>query len=100
LPVNKKTSFIILDISVEAVNFIVLDYLLSSALLSFRASILYVLFFAVKVWLITKFWEVLRRTLPNKMAAGCVAGVSLMAVAIIIAVFGYLPIATIPIMLL
>lgn len=97
---NKKTAIKILDILVETAQFLILSYLLGSALISFKTNILFILFFATNVALIEKHWKMLNRTIPNKIVSICIFVLSLLVLVLIFIIFGYFSIGTMPKMLL
>jgi hypothetical protein len=86
----------VLDITVESISFIVVSYLLLNAMYAFRANIVWVLFFATNVWLIQKYWQTLRKSLGNRIAAIVVTAISLLILAVVFLWIGYLPIGLMP----
>ena len=57
----------VLDILFDSLTFISIQYLLLRCVYSFRASIAYVLFFALNISVISKYWANLKNALHNKI---------------------------------
>ncbi len=56
----KKTALKCLEIGIESVNYIIIDYALSNMTMMFQSNPLFILFFASKVWLIGYYWRRIR----------------------------------------
>ena len=88
---NKQSRSIIkvLDIFIESVNFIVISYLLLSVMYAFKTNVLWVLFFATNVWLVQKYWHILRSALGKRILCFSIIAASLLVLAGVFLIFGY-----------
>lgn len=64
-----KLPVCILELAAETVCFICISYLLECAIYSFEHHPLFILFFAVNCWAISRYWEALRRHLSKGVSA-------------------------------
>lgn len=46
-----------LDIVIESINYIIVNYALSNMAMLFQSSLLFILFFASEVWVTTNYWS-------------------------------------------
>ena len=46
-----------LDIFVESINYIIINYALSNMAMLFQANLLFVLFFASEIWVMNNYWR-------------------------------------------
>lgn len=96
---KKLTGTQFFDLVVEAVQFVIVNYFLSSALLSLRASLWYIPIFAIFAAFIGKFWTMLKRNFCSIIWPAAILSVCLLAVAALIYFVGYLPISETPVKL-
>lgn len=92
----KKPTIKMLDLLVETAQFLTLGYLLGSALISFRRHILFVLIFAAKTALISKYWSQLNRIADKQMVRIGIFTFALLVLLLLFMLVGYLPIGTAP----
>ncbi|WP_058486561.1 hypothetical protein [Defluviitalea phaphyphila] len=89
---NEKTDLLIKSINIifESIEFIILSYILLSGMFSFKTNPIYILFFAVNIVVIQKFWAFLRKTLMNNIITVTVFVICIIALTILFLNFGYL----------
>lgn len=56
-----------IDIAIESINYIIINYALSNMAVFFHSSILYVLFFASEIWVTTNYWHKALDKTKNKI---------------------------------
>lgn len=71
----KRKPFMMLELFVVSVNYIVITYALSNMALFFKASPLYVLFFASEIWAFSCFWNYLYKRTKHKIMAAMFIGI-------------------------
>lgn len=94
---NKGKFAKIIDIIFESIEFIILNYLLLSGMFSFKNSAVYILFFAVNVVIIQKFWTSLKRALQRKIAVVAVFIICITVLTVLFLTFGYLSMSLMPV---
>ena len=82
-----------LEIAVESVNFLLVQYLLACFMLSMRASLVYIIVFAANVFVLIKYGETLARLTDNRMLCAVVFAAYLAALAASVYFFGYFPVS-------
>lgn len=87
-----------INVICEAVEFIILSYLLLSCMFSFRTSVVYVLLFAANVVLIQRFWVSLKHFLMSNVAVGVVFIICVIALALLFLKLGYLSMSPIKVL--
>ena len=94
---QKRTGRIacILELIVETVCFLCISYLLGCATYSFWNHPLFILFFSVNCWLLSHYWEALRRHLSKGKAAILFA--LALAAYFGLLCWGILPLSTVPV---
>ena len=55
-----------LEILIESVNYIIINYALSNMALLFRSNPLFILFFASEIWMFGNYWKKMDRLTANK----------------------------------
>ena len=63
---EKKNLGAVLTVVIESFCYIVMQYVLASAIISFRRSVLFVVFFAVNVFVISKYLETLEKYVSRR----------------------------------
>ena len=58
-----------LEVFVESVNYIIINYALSNMSFLFKHNLLYILFFASEIWIMGSYWKKVCELTKNKMAA-------------------------------
>jgi small-conductance mechanosensitive channel len=91
---GRKRFCTVLDVVAESVSFILLTYLLSFFLLSFRANVFYILLMATNVFIAYKYWLFLRGAIRKKVVSLILFSVSVCVVVALVYTLGYLPIPT------
>jgi len=96
---NKKPSSLmkVVNIIFESIEFIILNYLLLCSIYSFRTNVVYILFFAVNVVVIQKFWTSLKRALMSNIAVVAVFAICIIVLTMLFLIFGYLSMSIIPV---
>lgn len=87
----------IINIIFTSIEFIILSYLLLSSMYSFRTSVVYILFFAVNVVAIQRFWQSLKHTLTGYIAVVIVFIICIIVLTVLFLTFGYLSMSIIPV---
>lgn len=64
-----------LELAVESVNYVVIQYALSNMAMLFRSNVLFVLFFASEIWMMNRYWQRAREVTGSR----AVSAVLLMA---------------------
>ena len=85
------------NIIFESIEFIILSYLLLSSMYSFRSNVVYILFFAVNVVVIRKFWTWLKRALISNIAVVVVFTICMTVLTVLFLIFGYLSMSIEPV---
>lgn len=95
---NKKISSLMkaTNIILESVGFVILSYLLLSGMYSFRTGIAYILFFAMNVVIIQKFWVSLKGLQIGNIAVVAVFAICLIVLTMLFFTIGYLSMSLIP----
>ena len=95
---NKKPSSLMKEVNIifESIEFIILSYLLLSSMYSFRTNVVYILFFAVNVVVIRKFWTWLKRAFSN-IAVVVVFTICMTVLTVLFLIFGYLSMSIEPV---
>ena len=96
---NKKTSSLMKEVNIifESIEFIILSYLLLSSMYSFRTNVVYILFFAVNVVVIRKFWTWLKRALMSNIAVVVVFTICMTVLTVLFLTCGYLSMSIEPV---
>ncbi|NLB88356.1 MAG: hypothetical protein GX790_03900 [Syntrophomonadaceae bacterium] len=96
---NKKTSALMKGINIifESVGFVILSYLLLSGMYSFKTGIAYILFFAMNVVVIQKFWVSLKDLQIGNIAIAAIFVICFLALTGVFFTLGYLSMSVIPI---
>ena len=58
-----------LDIVIESINYIIVNYALSNMAMLFQSSLLFILFFASEVWVTTNYWSKANELSKNKVVS-------------------------------
>lgn len=82
-----------LEIAVESVNFLLVQYFLACFMLSMRASLVYIIVFAANIFVLIKYGETLARLTDNRMLCAVVFAAYLAALAASVYFFGYFPVS-------
>lgn len=85
------------NIIFESIEFIILSYLLLSSMYSLRTNVVYILFFAVNVVVIRKFWTSLKRALMSNIAVVAVFTICMIVLTVLFLTFGYLSMSIEPV---
>lgn len=88
-----KNALKALDIFFDSLTFISIQYILLCCMYSFRASIVYVFFFALNISVICKHWTNLKNTISNKILFITVFVLNFIVLAAFMLLFGYLEIS-------
>lgn len=96
---NKKPSSLMKEVNIifESIEFIILSYLLLSSMYSFRTNVVYILFFAVNVVVIRKFWTWLKRALISNIAVVVVFTICMIVLTVLFLTCGYLSMSIEPV---
>ena len=96
---NKKPSSLMKAVNIifKSIEFIILSYLLLSSMYSFRTNVVYILFFAVNVVVIRKFWTSLKRALMSNIAVVAVFTICMIVFTVLFLTFGYLSMSIEPV---
>ncbi len=84
-----------IDVLIESFNYIVLQYLLGCVILSFQHSILFIIFFASDMYIISKYIHSVATSLDSKVWAYIFFGISIVILMILFVCVGYFPMSTI-----
>ena len=92
---NEKAKNIIktLDIFLDSISFVSIQYILLCCMYAFRTNIVYVFFFALNISIISKHWTNLKNAIPNKMIFVFVFALNFIVLAGFMLLFGYLEIS-------
>ena len=82
-----------LEIAVESVNFLLVQYLLACFMLSMRASLVYIIVFAANVFVFIKYGETLARLTESRMERAAIFALYFAALAAAVWLFGYFPVS-------
>lgn len=82
-----------LEIVVESVNFLLVQYFLACFMLSMRASLVYIIVFAANVFVLIKYGETLARLTDGRMSRGAIFAFYFAALAASVYFFGYFPVS-------
>lgn len=82
-----------LEIVVESVNFLLVQYFLACFMLSMRASLVYIIVFAANVFIFVKYGETLARLMDGRARRAAIIAVYLAALAACVYFFGYFPVS-------
>lgn len=85
-----------INIIFESVGFVILSYLLLSGMYSFKTGFAYILFFAMNVVVIQKFWVSLKDMQIGNMAIFAIFVICLIALTVLFFTVGYLSMSVIP----
>lgn len=88
-----KNALKVLDIFFDSLTFISIQYILLCCMYSFRASIVYVFFFALNTSVICKHWTNLKNAISNKILFIAVFALNFIVLAAFMLMFGYLEIS-------
>ena len=91
---GKKTTKNILDIFSHFCMFIFIQYMLACFYLSFTAHILNIVFLTCNAGVIINFWVELSRIIKNKILRYSIICLSIVAVGLILLLWGYFPVST------
>ena len=91
---GKKTTKNILDIFSHVCMFIFIQYMLACFYLSFTAHILNIVFLTCNAGVIINFWVELSRIIKNKILRYSIICLSIVAVGLILLLWGYFPVST------
>ena len=87
---SKKQASSLLGIVIETLNYMIINYVLISAVLSLKTSMLSILFMASLFWLFDKFYSTVQELVKNKwIAVGIVLTMSILE-CVIVYFAGYL----------
>lgn len=86
-----------INLILESVEFIALSYLLLSAMFSFKTTAMYILFFAINVVVIQRFWVSLKQTSIGNIAVGAVFVICIAAIAGLFFTQGYISMSIAPV---
>lgn len=86
----KSNSSKTLEVVIASLNFMTISYALSSIMISFKTSWIYILFFASNVWVISEYWKTLKQTTGNKIVASTVLVCSFLVICLVIYFVGYI----------
>lgn len=91
---NEKAKKVLkaLDVLLDSITFISIQYILLCCMYAFRANIVYVFFFALNISIISKHWTNLKDAIPNKMLFIIVFAFNFIVLAVFMLLFGYLEI--------
>lgn len=81
------------EIAVESVSFLLVQYFLACFMLSMRASLVYIIVFAANVFVLIKYGETLARLTDNRMLRAVIFAAYLAALAASVYFFGYFPVS-------
>lgn len=87
----------IFSVVINSINFIILSYLLLSALYSFKTDFVFVLFFACNCWLISIFDKILSYSISSKILKILIFILNLLILFLIFLETGYVSMALLPI---
>ena len=59
-----------LEIVIESINYIIINYALSNMAMLFQSNPLFILFFASEIWLMGNYWRKVSDIVKNKIFAG------------------------------
>ena len=82
-----------LEIVVESVNFLLVQYFLACFMLSMRAGFVYIIVFAANVFVLIKYGETLARLTESRMSRGAIFALYFAALAASVYFFGYFPVS-------
>ncbi len=83
-----------INVLIESFNYIVLQYLLGCVILSFQHSILFIIFFASDMYIISKYIHCVATSLDSKVWAYIFFGISIVILMILFVCVGYFPMST------
>lgn len=92
---DKNSLTRLVDIFVDAINFIVLSYLLACGMLSFKTSPLWILLIATNTYVISKYYIAFKKYTSSTTKSILIIVACIMILAIILLTTGYFPISTI-----
>lgn len=93
---EKKNLGAVLTVVIESFCYIVMQYVLASAIISFRRSVLFVVFFAVNVFVISKYLETLEKYVSRRPVQYGLLALCLAVTALFAWLFGFLAMELIP----
>ena len=59
----------VLDVIVESINYVIINYALTNVAFLFSDSLLYILFFASEIWVSGSYWRKVKELTENKVIA-------------------------------
>lgn len=86
----KKKFTVFLSIAIETLNFMVIDYVLMSATLSLKTSMISILFMASLFWTFDRFYSTLQEATKNKWISLGIVAVVVVLECVIVYYTGYL----------
>lgn len=81
------------EIAVESVSFLLVQYFLACFMLSMRASLVYIIVFAANVFVLIKYGETLARLTESRMERAAIFALYFAALAAAVWLFGYFPVS-------
>ena len=93
---EKKNLGAVLTVVIESFCYIVMQYVLASAIISFRRSVLFVEFFAVNVFVISKYLETLEEHVSRRPVQYGLLALCLPVPALFAWLFAFLAMAGVP----
>ena len=93
---EKKNLGAVLTVVIESLCYMVTQYLLASAIISFRRSFMFIVFFAVNVFVISKYLETLEKYVSRRPVQYGLLALCLVITAIFAWFFGFLAMELIP----
>ena len=93
---EKKNLGTVLTVVIESFCYMVSQYLLASAIISFRRSFWFVVFFAVNVFVISKYLETLEKYVSRRLVQYGLLALCLVITAVFAWFFGFLAMELIP----